>query len=576
MLRVGAEFFTEPTSSTQRRYEAMRAYFVQQWPAARVADQFGYSTASVHQMATLLRTGRMRLFTDAKPGPKGPRKATGALRDRVLHLRAGKRSVTQIATILTREGTPISAQSVWKICHAGGLPRLHGEDTTARGPANQLAPVKAAARGRWPTTALSLPCDHAGLLLLAPAMVELGLPELIKQAGYPATRALSAWHSMGTLLLATANRIGRAHHIDRITDDAGLAFFLGLTALPKATHLSTYAYRVARTPNQKLLTGLVQRLRTLGLATGQAGFNLDFHAIRHHGNDPILEEHYVPARSQRTRSVLTFFANDHTSGEMVYANAEITKAGQAREILAFADYWQAATGSDPGLLVFDSQLTTYKILNELTARNITWLTLRQRGRTELTRLAALPASAWKHHTIDRAGRYRRPHLHEDTITIKDLDKPVRQIAIKNIGRDQPTLLITNGHTTPAKNLFTRYAERMLIENELDAYISGFSLNALSSNVSLNVDLDTTLTVIAGNLYRLFARNLPRYPHATPDTIWGHFLDNTGTLHITPDGVTVDLALRSHHPTLIDAGHTDLETPIPWWDNRSLRFRFPPR
>jgi hypothetical protein len=418
-MRVGAEFFTQPATGAQRRYEAMRAYFLDGWPAARVADQFGYSTASVHQMATLLRTGRMRLFTDAKPGPKAPTKATGALRARVLDLRAGRHSVTQIAAVLSGEGTPVSAQTVWKICQAEGLPRLRGEDTTARGPAGQLAPVKAAARDRWPTTPTALRCDHAGLLLLAPAMVTLGLPELVAAAGYPATRALSAWHSIGTLLLATANRIGRAHHIDRITDDAGLAFLLGLTALPKATHLSTYAYRVRRATNQQLLSGLVQQLRPLGLATGEKGFNLDFHAIRHHGNDPILEEHYVPARSQRTRSVLTFFANDHASGEMVYANAEITKAGQAREILAFADYWQAATGTNPGLLVFDSQLTTYDILGELSARNITWLTLRQRGRTELARLAALPASAWKHHRIDRAGRYRHPHLHEDTITIKD-------------------------------------------------------------------------------------------------------------------------------------------------------------
>jgi hypothetical protein len=53
---------------------------------------------------------------------------------------------------------------------------------------------------------------------------------------------------------------------------------------------------------------------------------------------------------------------------MVYANADITKTEQAAEIIAFADYWNNATGSDPGLLVFDSQLTTYKILDELTGR----------------------------------------------------------------------------------------------------------------------------------------------------------------------------------------------------------------
>ena len=35
-------------------------------------------------------------------------------------------------------------------------------------------------------------------------------------------------------------------------------------------------------------------------------------------------------------------------------------------------------------------------------------------------------------------------------------------------------------------------------------------------------------------------------------------------------------LRSHHPQLIDAGYADLKTPIPWWNNRTLQFTFPPR
>src|SRR5487761_720416 len=115
-MRAGAEFFTEPAAAAQRRYEAMRAYLMEGWPAARVADHFGYSTASIHQMATLLRSGRMRFFTDVKPGPKGPTKATGAVRERVLTLRAQRRSVTDIARVLTGEGIPISAQTVWKIC----------------------------------------------------------------------------------------------------------------------------------------------------------------------------------------------------------------------------------------------------------------------------------------------------------------------------------------------------------------------------------------------------------------------------------------------------------------------------
>jgi hypothetical protein len=87
-------------------------------------------------------------------------------------------------------------------------------------------------------------------------------------------------------------------------------------------------------------------------------FNLDFHAIRHHSSGTPLEKQYVPRRSQRTRAMLTFFAQDHASTEMVYANADLAKAEQAREIIAFADYWHTVTGADPGLLVFDSKLTT--------------------------------------------------------------------------------------------------------------------------------------------------------------------------------------------------------------------------
>jgi len=368
----------------------------------------------------------------------------------------------------------------------------------------------------------------------------------------------------------------RVSHAGTLADDEGLAFTLGLTALPKTAHLGTCSWRVRRDSSQKLLSGLVTALRPLGLATGEAGFNCDFRAIRHHGDQAVLEKHYVPKRSQRTRAVLTFFAQDHATADMVYANADITKAEQAAEIIAFSDYWQQATGSDPGLLVFDSQLTTYKILGQLSGRGIRWLTLRQRGKTELTRLAELPASAWKSAVIARSGRYRRPRLHEDMIKLKDITGKVRQIAVKNIGRDEPTLIITNDITTAAKNLFARYAERMMAGNELDAYIGGFHIDALTSGVPLNVDLDTTLTVVAGNLYRLLALKLSRYERATPETLWRDFPDATGTLHIDDTGVTCALNLRSHHPVLIDAGFADPETPVPWWGGRILRFRFPPR
>ena len=153
-----------------------------------VADRFGYSTASVHQMASLLRKGRMEFFAETKPGPKGPRKA-GRVRDRVLALRAENRSVTEIAAALVGEGTPVSAQTVWTILEAEGIGRLVRDDDQARrGTPNRLDPVKARSLPSWPARD-RLPCDHAGLLLLLPGHGRASTcPVWSRAAGYPGTR----------------------------------------------------------------------------------------------------------------------------------------------------------------------------------------------------------------------------------------------------------------------------------------------------------------------------------------------------------------------------------------------------
>ena len=342
--------------------------------------------------------GKLSLFTDRRPGPKGPRKATGELRARVLALRAAGHSVTEIAAALTADGLPVSAQTTWQILDAEGIGRLPRRDEGRRGPPPPgRGQGRQAARLRRPTRC-PCPVITPGCCCCSRPWPSWACPGW--SAGRLPLDQAAELLAVGWVAAAGQGRPQGPHPPRRpLGDDAGLAFTIGLTALPKATHLGTYSWRVRRESNRKLLAGLVAALRPLGLATGEAGFNCDFHAIRHHGTEAVLEKHYVPRRSQRTRAVLTFFAQDHASAEMVYANADITKAEQAAEIIAFADYWQQATGAEPGMLVFDSQLTTYTILDQLTGRGIGWLTLRQRGKNQLERLAALPASAWKTVTI---------------------------------------------------------------------------------------------------------------------------------------------------------------------------------
>ena len=146
-MRTGGEYFLEPGEPVQRRYEALRCYFVEQATAEEVGARFGYSPATVHQLAAELRAGRSSFFRSSKPGPKGPRK-THTVRDRVLVLRAQDRSVTEIAAALTGEGSPVSAQTVWAILKTEGLERL--ERRQPGGPAPRLEPVRAKPIDRWP------------------------------------------------------------------------------------------------------------------------------------------------------------------------------------------------------------------------------------------------------------------------------------------------------------------------------------------------------------------------------------------------------------------------------------------
>ena len=239
-------FFYQLSGSAQRRYEAMPAYFVdQQLLAQRVADQFGYSTASsVHQMAMLSSVGAdAPVRPHPRPGPRGPVKATGPLREKVISLRA-RRSVTEIARILTAEGT----RTVWKICAARRMlaARRRRRLPWPRHPAG--ARPGSRPPGRPCSSPMDLPCDHAGLLLLAQAMTELHLHDLIAGCGYPRHQPpvslAVGWHAAAGRGHPGAPRPPhRQDHRRRRP-----AFFLGLTALPKATHLSTYPTGPAANP----------------------------------------------------------------------------------------------------------------------------------------------------------------------------------------------------------------------------------------------------------------------------------------------------------------------------------------
>ena len=65
----------------------------------------------------------------------------------------------------------------------------------------------------------------------------------------------------------------------------------------------------------------------IGLPRGHS-FDLDFHTIPFHGEDALLEKHYISKRSRRQKGVLTFLAQDAETRVFCYANGELRKDDQ--------------------------------------------------------------------------------------------------------------------------------------------------------------------------------------------------------------------------------------------------------
>ena len=562
-----------------RRYETLRAVFVDGLTAAAAGARFGYSRWSVVNLVRDFRAGKLDLFAPpGKPGPPpGVAPAKDRVRARVVELRRAGLSTYEISARLGTEGTPLNRTSVGEILTEEGFGRLlrHPAAEASASPGTfgrdtHLPRTSVIDFGAWPERVHT---KMAGMLLCIPDLVGLDLPDLVGRAGYPGTRVVPAASWLLSLLALKLTGTRRVSHVDDLLlVDPAAALFAGLATLPKKTALTDYSYRTSHNNQRGFLLALDEKMINAGLATAeQAVFDLDFHAVMHWGTDPALERHYVPTRSQRARSVLTFFAQDSDTHNLVYANADVAKATQAREAIVFCDHWRAVTGHDPHMLIMDQKVTTHQVLGELDARGVKFITLRMRSPSLMGYIDSLTPGDYKAVHLDRPGPHNRPRVNESVgVKLTRYPGTVRQLVVTGLGREAPTVIISNDHDLAIKALIEHYARRMSIEDRLAEIIRAFHADALSSAVNLNVDLDIMLCVLAQALVAAVRVRLPGYANAAPDTIQRRFLDTPGEIINTADTITIRLERRAYSPVLRQA---DLppDTSVPWWGNRTLHY-----
>lgn len=499
---------------------------------------------------------------------------TSRLHAQVIALRKQNFSIYDIVRALRQKKEALSAPSVWTILHEAGfakLPRRRDEERPA-GPYPTKAPVADVRTVNW--TPREWRTDFGGLFLFVPMLVALRFEEVVQQIALPGTKMIPASCALRSLLGLKLFGSARHSHGMASVFDEGLALFAGLNAIPKRSWLTEYSCRVDPRRYPPWMQHWFDAMTQLGLERG-VSFHLDFHTIPFHGEEALVEKHYVSKRSRSQKGILAFLAQDAERRVFCYANADVRKNEQNDEILRFVEFWKKRTGQPPEELIFDSKLTTYANLNALNRQDIRFITLRRRSAKLLAEIENTPASAWRQIELKSISRaYRTPRIIDQRITLVDYVGELRQLTITDLGHEEPTLLLTNQLQRGAADLIEHYAKRMLIENSISDGIDFFHLDALSSAVALKVNCDLQLTLMGSSLYRMLGERIGG-PYTTAESrhIFRDLVEASARVRISDDEVVVQFGKRAHNPFLVDAGFAETDIAVPWWGGRRLKLAF---
>lgn len=166
--------------------------------------------------------------------------------------------------------------------------------------------------------------------------------------------------------------------------------------------------------------------------------------------------------------------------------------------------------------------------------------------------------------------YNTLNVHEQKVVIKSYGKELRQIAITGHGKIKPAIIITNDMEMPVTDIIRKYARRWLVEKTISEQTHFFHLNRLSSSMVIKVDFDLTMTILAHNLYRLLALDLPGFTNSSAQTLYNKFVNNSSNVAITNDEIIIKLRKKRNLPAILEATSNNKLT-ISWLNNRKIKF-----
>jgi hypothetical protein len=565
-------YFLHPKNRSQLYYEALRAHFLDGLSLENVARGMDLSHSYLlkikYDFEKKIASGINPFFVEIKFGPKICHK-TDRLRDRILELRKQEFSIIDIKSVLEAQGEKISLDAIDKLLKAEGfsrLPRRKREEKNQMILPNSInsphtSKIQFEPNERFTTG------KFGGILSFLPLMESLGIFNAIEKAEFPGTSQISGLSYVLSFLALKLSGNKRFSHDETWSLERILGLFAGLNILPKSSSMSSYSYRVKKSTIKKLLS----ELSLIFSSTNESEFNLDFKTIPYWGDATHLEKNYSTTRGKSVQSVLALIVQNITDDCLAYTDAEIGRHNEKNAILEFIDFWKESHGTSPKMLIFDSQFTIYKNLSLLNKDQIKFITLRAKKQKMIDdAIKRFSKGDWTEIDIDAAKKGKRKlKYYEEEIILKDYEGKLRQIVV--LSRDkEPVFILTNDFTSSANVIIRKYARRWLVEQEIAEQISFFHLNQLSSSMVVKVDFDLTLSLLAHNLYRKLAEDIPKYNKCTVQTLHRNFIEGRAEVKIDRDNIIVSLAKKAHLPLLFENTWMQEKTKISFL-NKTISF-----
>ena len=571
-------YFKEPSSPIHKQYIALRSFFADGLSAEQVAGISGYSVSTVYSLVRdfkdkLSNESEDPFFKETKSGRK-PISRNNEVVDMVINLRKKYFSVPDIQTTLDALGFGLSSYAIEKIIIDAGFARLPRRDKQFRNETLSLnnpklsAPI--AARLCFKTEEFST--QLAGLLCILPYIIKYGIDKAIQQSPYPETKDIDRLSSILSFVALKLSSVKRYSADDAWCMDRGMGLFAGLNVLPKNAWFSSYSSRVTRDMNLTFLKNLHSIWVNNGLLSDTV--NLDFTAIPYWGDDEPFENNWSGKRNKALAAIQAVLAQDPENGLLCYGDTTIRHNNQDNVVLEFLDFYHTDKRINNRLkyLVFDSKFTSYKNLSKLNEKGIKFITIRRRSKSIIEHINTIDSSYWKKITVGKAnGRSRTVTVCDEVDSIKDYDGTVRQVYIKDNGKTQPAIMITNDFNISLKQLVRKYSRRWLVETDISEHIDFFHLNRNSSGIVIKVDFDLTMTILTHNLYRLFCKNMEGYENCEAQTIFDKFLSNPGHVTIEDGNISIKLKKKRTLPALLENMNTFNGLTCSWLNSFRINF-----